>query len=172
MAMASVAELKSDLEVAQQQLADLQDRARRAADKLIASPTRQNQIERDRTAQNAELVNLTIEKLRRDLAQAERKGWEDDITDFQARQAELKAQGEEIAAELTTSLADASNQIAEFLALRQMVRDLEVKVVGRKSRLGGERQRHFMYSTILLPDGAGLREQVESLLRSIEGFST
>jgi hypothetical protein len=172
----AVATLRSDLERVSAELAELQDKARLAADALVRDPTRVNQQARDQANKEAELVNLHITKLKRDIVAAERQSWEDEILEFQARQAELKQQAQEIAARLTASLADTSNTAAEFGAVRQSFRDLEVRIVGRRAALKGERAQQLGYSTIPLPGGLGLREQCEELVKLIdklkEGFST
>jgi len=177
MVHATVADLKADLGAAQARYAQLQEQGSRANDKLRANPTRENQKARDQAFKDTELVDLRIQRLQRDIVAAERTAWEDEITDFTTRQADLEAQGKAIAERLTISLADASNAIREYLVLRQSVRDLEVRVIGRRALLRGEKVRGQLgYSTIALPDGQGLKGQVEELLRSIakakEGFST
>jgi hypothetical protein len=66
-----VAQLKSKLHEASRELAQAQERARQAADKLISDPTPENQADRNAAEQRCELISLQIEQARRQLKAAE-----------------------------------------------------------------------------------------------------
>jgi hypothetical protein len=118
-----VAQLKSKLHEASRELAQAQEQARQAADKLISDPTPENQADRNAASDRAELISLQIEKAKRDLAAAEQRAHEDAIAERITRHTvEAMGPAGEAHRRLREHVYGAAAEIAEIMGYRNQTR--------------------------------------------------